>query len=94
MNNGTRGVRYPPSLWMYDSTIDPDVPRTNKAIEGWHSVFNSTFSSSSTSLTKSFTNLKREDDAIRIKSIRLDAGQNLLRKKICDNGRNIQRFLV
>jgi len=70
---------YPIELWNYNYYSEENVPRTTNAIEGWHKVFNSTFSSGNISLITLIKKLKNEEDIIRIKDIRMSLGHNFLR---------------
>ena len=75
-------VRYPISFWHYGNFIDENIPRTNNAIEGWHSTFKNTFGTSRYSLHLLIEKLKNEEDAIRIKAIRQETKYNASKTKI------------
>ncbi|RVD91452.1 hypothetical protein TUBRATIS_21050 [Tubulinosema ratisbonensis] len=62
--------KYPTKPWHYGNILNENIVRTNNTIEGWHSVFKTTFNSSKNSLHQLIEKLKFEEDAIRIKSTR------------------------
>jgi hypothetical protein len=74
-------ARFPISFWHFGNNFNIDIPRTNNAIEGWHSVFNSTFGTSNFSFHLLVEKMKFEEDAIRIENIRTENGEVLLRNE-------------
>lgn len=72
---------FPPELWHCRNLFESNTPRTNNAIEGWHSIFKSTFKNYRKSLPLLFMKLKDEEDVFRIKNIQMDLGFNFPRNK-------------
>jgi hypothetical protein len=94
IGNGSN-VRFPVSIWNYGNVIDTNVPRTNNGIEGWHSCFKKTFGSARYSFLLLLEKLKYEEDAIRIKAIRQENGEELIRKeKYVLNERATNEYLL
>jgi hypothetical protein len=90
----TDNVKFPVSLWNYGGDLNINVPRTNNAIEGRHSVFKKSFGTSRFSFNLLVDKLRQEEDAIRIKLIRHENGEILTRKKrFVILERNLRMFL-
>jgi hypothetical protein len=87
-------VRFPLSIWNFGSVLNIDLPRTNNGIEGWHSVFKQTFGTSRYSLQLLFEKLKFEEDAIRLKVLRVENNEVLVKnEKYVRMEDNLQSFL-
>ena len=94
IGNGNGVPRFSPSLWHHGSNVTIDIPRTNNAIEGWHSVFKSTFGCTRYSFPLLIEKLKLEEDVIRIKDLRLTVFGHLPRDaKFVTMETNIQNYL-
>lgn len=79
INFGT--ARFSTDLWHFGNNLNINIPRTNNATEGWHNAFKSTFEDSRKSVPLLISKLKNEEDFVRIKSLRQESGEVLLRKK-------------
>jgi hypothetical protein len=62
-------ARFKSSLWHLLNINDPEIPRTNNAIEGWHNTFSNTFGLCKSSFYILVKKLKDEEDVIRMRSI-------------------------
>ena len=72
---GMLSTRYSIEFWnCYRVFMDNEIVRTHNAIEGWHSIFSSLFLTSKNSMIGLIAKLKDEEDAIRIKAIRMSLG--------------------
>lgn len=74
-------VRYPISLWHLGNNFDVNIPKTNNGIEGWHNTFKNTFGTSIYSFELLIVKLKDEEEAIRQKCIRINLGEQQIRKR-------------
>lgn len=87
-------AKYPIDLWHCSFLIENNIPRTNNSIEGWHYAFKSTIGNSKNSFPLLFFKLKNEEDAARIKNIRIDIGETLERnRKYVNIETNLRLFL-
>lgn len=74
-------VRFPISLWHLGNNFDVATPKTNNGIEGWHNTFKNTFGTSIYSFELLILKLKDEEEAIRQKRIRINYGEEQIRKR-------------
>ena len=69
--------RYPIELWRLRFADDLVTPRTNNAVESWHNAFKGNFSNINNSFYKFVSILRREEENIFIKRVRVESGERL-----------------
>ncbi|ORD94483.1 hypothetical protein ECANGB1_686 [Enterospora canceri] len=75
------GPLYPLCLWNNRENVLADIPRTNNGIEGWHNIFRSTFGTLNKTSRNVVKKLRAEAEAVHLKYLRLQSGENLYRHK-------------
>ena len=68
-------------MWHCRFLVENDIPKTNNAIEGWHSIFKRSFGSCHSSLFNLVYRLKNEENAARLKSYQIELGMSIPRKR-------------
>ena len=78
---GIEETRFPIDIWnCHHSFLSESTIGTNNAIEGWHHGFKTTFLGSRSSSILLLDKLRYEEDAIRIRSIKMSLGHMFCRK--------------
>ena len=72
---------FPISLWNCCDILIESAPRTNNAIEGWHSIFKRTFGSCRNSYEMLVFRMKEEEECLRLKYLQNVCGHIFRRKK-------------
>lgn len=92
---GGSNSRYPISLWNCGVVLDMSIPKTNNAIEGWHSVFRNTFGTSRYSYELLVFKMKEEEEWIQQKRIQALAGYSFsLKKRYVTMESRLNQFLL
>ncbi|CAF3105054.1 unnamed protein product [Rotaria sp. Silwood2] len=73
--------KYSLLLWIIYERVTQDLPRSNKAVEGWHHAFNSGVSIKHPSITKLAKCILREQSRFEIDIEKLRAGEQLKKEK-------------
>ena len=76
---------YPVSFWNVKKRVDEDLPRTNNAVEGFHSVLRSSITCKHPNIRKFIAALKKEEELQQTKIIHVNRGDTPARKKIYTN---------
>jgi hypothetical protein len=85
---------FPISYWHCLKNVTYDIPKTNNAIEAWHNVFGSSFGSSKYNFTLLIEKLKDEQEIIRQRCIRMDIGEEFVKKKFyVEMEHNLKMFI-
>ena len=73
---------YSVSFWNVKKRVDEDLPRTNNAVEGFHSALRSSITCKHRNIRKLIAALKNEEELQETKIIHLNRGDAPARKKI------------
>ena len=73
---------YPVSFWNVKKRVDEDLPRTNNAVEGFHSALRSSITSKHPNIRKLIAALKREEELQQTKIIHVNRGDAPAKRKI------------
>ena len=73
---------YPVSFWNIKKRVDEDLPRTNNAVEGFHSALRSSITCKHPNIWKFIAALKKEEELQQTKIIQVNRGDDPARKKI------------
>lgn len=76
-----RGALFLPITWNQWDRVNSDLPRTNNAVEGWHSAFQANVGAHHPTLWKFIEVLKREESRQRVTLQQAAAGQQPAKKK-------------
>ena len=82
LRNGNRRVpRFPIRSWNSYMRLQDNVPRTNNAVEGWHTAFQGSLQSSHPTTWKLIQALQKEENLQRVRYHGIMAGEPQARKK-------------
>ena len=70
------------SFWNVKKRVDEDLPRTNNAVEGFHSALRSSITCKHHNIRKLIAALKKEEELQETKIIHANRGDAPARKKI------------
>ena len=73
---------YPVSFWNVKKRVDEDLPRTNNAVEGFHSTLRSSITCKHPNIWKLIAALKKKEELQQTKIIHVNRGDAPPRKKI------------
>ena len=73
---------YPVSFWNVKKRVDEDLPRTNKAVESFHSALRSSITCRHPNIWKFIAAVKKEEELQQTKIIHVNRGDAPARKKI------------
>ena len=73
---------YPVSFWNNKKRVDEDLPRTNNAVEGFHSALRSSITCKHPNIRKLIAALKKKEELQQTKIKHVNRGDAPPRKKI------------
>ena len=82
---GRENPLYPASFWNVKKRVDEDIPWTNKAVDGFHTVLRSSITCEHPNVRKLIAGLKKEEELQQTKIIHVNRGDASARKKIYKN---------
>ena len=84
-NNRRRRPKFPLSMWNVFDRLQTGLPRTNNAVEGWHTAFQGSLSCSHPTVWLLIEALRREESLQRTKYLGIMSGEPLRKKRKYEN---------
>ncbi|XP_068204154.1 uncharacterized protein [Palaemon carinicauda] len=84
-DNRMRRPRFPLPLWNVFERFQMGLPRTNNAVEGWHTAFQGSLSCSHPTVWLLIEALRKEESLQRTKYLGIMSGEPLRKKKKYEN---------